>query len=164
MTRKEIHKEIRKISRSENKCECYLCKSKKHIQNHHIIKVEVLGDMAYLNGYNTKEQIAELYIPTVDLCEECHKTVHSLMMDNYIEPTIEYKDFLGVMCILDMINLEEAPDDLLEEYTKATNTLMETVIFNLLEFGEFTEEELETIDLIIAEMEGGIEDDFIRSN
>lgn len=163
MNRKEIHKEIRRISKNHNKCECFICKTQENVQNHHIIKVDTLTNIAYMNGYNTSEKISQMYIPTVDLCEECHKKVHSLMLDNYIEPKIDYKDFLSVIDIIDMVDYKKFPNDLFEDYIEATERLTGTVIFNLLEYGEFTSEELETINEIIEEMERREENDIIRS-
>lgn len=144
MTRKEISKYIRHLTPITGK-KCELCNSRKNIQCHHLIKVENLTHIVWHNNIDTREEIKEMYNPTVDLCEECHSELHALMEENYLVPKIDYEKFDKVLCLIQDIDLTKVNEELYKDYREVVDNMTDTVVFNLLKYGDFTSEELETI-------------------
>lgn len=156
MTRREISKYIRHLTPSAGKS-CEICKSKKDIQCHHLIKVENLTHIAWHNNIDTREEIHDMYMPTVDLCNECHNNFHALMEENYIEPDVNYTKFFEVLSILQGIDLTQVNEELYKDYREVVDNMTDTVVFNLLKYGTFSEEELETIQNVIEELHSDYE-------
>lgn len=151
MTRKEISKYIRHLTPRAN-CKCEICKSHKDVQTHHLIKVENLTHIAWHNALNTREEIQNMYKPTASLCSECHNNLHALMEENYLEPCVTYDTFYEVLGLLEDIDLSNVDDTLYEDYRTVVDTMTNNVIFNLIKYGDFSKEELETIETTLEQL------------
>ena len=156
-SKKEITKELRKMNKDklgkeikEERC-CEICKCKEGVQNHHIIKVENLSKIAY---YKKFENIEEMYIPTVDLCDYHHKVWHGCTGDtNYLDTEISVDDFYRIVDILGNVDLTKAPKELYDDYKKYFEEIVDAFMFELKEHYSFTDSEIDDIKeaLLVSE-------------
>lgn len=147
MTRREISRYIRHLTPLTGK-KCEICNTKKNIQCHHLIKVENLTHIAWHNGLDTQQELKDMYKPTVDLCNECHNNFHALMEENYIEPQVDYNVFGKIVDILQEIDLTQVDEKLYSDYRDVVDGMTDKIIFNLVKYGDYTEEELKQIEEI----------------
>ena len=152
-SRKEITKELRKMNQDKLNKEipesryCHICGTEEGVQNHHIIKVENLSKMAY---YHKIEDLSELYVPTVDLCDYHHKVWHGYTGDtNYIDEDISLDTFYSIVDILGQVDLSLVSDRLYDEYKFNYDEMVKSFLFELKERYAFSEEEIEEIKNIL---------------
>ena len=119
-SRKEITRELRKMNQEKLNKECpesrycAICGKEEGVQNHHIIKVELLSKFAY---YHKVDDLENLYAPTVDLCDYHHKVWHGCTGDtNYIDEDISIDTFYRIVDILGQVDLSLVPEDLYDDY------------------------------------------------
>lgn len=150
MNRKEVNKYIRFTSKEskEGQC-CSLCGLKRNIEQHHLIKVKELGSIAWRNGYDSKEKIDTMYIPTTFICNKCHELVHSLMDDNYEEPTLDLNFIEGILELISDIDLTNVQEDLIDDYEREVNKMFNMMLYNFVKYGDLTSEELDYVQEII---------------
>ncbi|MCQ2979252.1 MAG: hypothetical protein MJ245_05610 [Clostridia bacterium] len=152
-SKKEITKELRKINQDKLNKEnqegriCHICGTDCDVQNHHIIKVEQLSKMAY---YHKVDDLQDMYIPTVDLCDYHHKVWHGCTGDtNYIDEDIDIDEFYSIVDILGTVDLSLAPEELYDDYKTHYDEMVNAFLFELRERYAFTEDEIQEIEHIL---------------
>ncbi|MCQ2910924.1 MAG: hypothetical protein MJ244_01935 [Clostridia bacterium] len=152
-SRKEITKELRKMNQEKLNKECpegrycHICGTDKEVQNHHIIKVEDLSKTAY---YHKVQDLNDLYIPTVDLCDYHHKVWHGCTGDtNYIDEDIDLDAFYRIVDILGRVDLSVVPDELYSDYKEYYDHMVSSFVFELKERYAFSDDEVEEIEDIL---------------
>lgn len=151
LKRKEINRYLRTISREEktNECECYLCGSKKNIQQHHILSIYGLSKIAWRENYRTKDKLDDFYLPTEWLCERCHQLVHQLQDDNYNEETLTLDQMYKIAEMYQEVDLEKAPKSLINEYKGLYDDTVSMTVCNFISYGDLTLDELDELENLV---------------
>lgn len=143
MNRKSIAHLVRSSTVQNKKGEkCFICGTKKDIQQHHIIPVKTLSSIAYHHKYEY-EDVVNMYKPCEFLCDGCHRLVHTLMEDSYDEPYIDYETIGKVVDLVSEIDLSNIDEEVYYDYSNEVDRMITSIKFNLAEFGDLSSEEIE---------------------
>lgn len=130
MNYNDVKKLIRKSTKKINNDKCYICKSNKPTENHHLLRVADLAEMCVENNYF---DIESLYSPRVNLCNLHHQKWHSLTDDTSKKVTITEQEIDQYICLLNEIMVldESVPDELVDSYIELYDKVASTVEDNL---------------------------------